>query len=412
MNLSRGVRAMKPSILVMAALAVLGAAAAASPPKADSAAIVQGNNCFAFDLFRRLRSEEGNLFFSPYSIWTALALTSAGARGETASEMAHALRFPPQSELQPSLAALMRQLNAGGAKPAYQLNVANALWAAKDFTFRPEFLRLARDSYGADARSLDFAADPDGARATINGWVAQQTADKIRDLLARGDLGPDTRLVLTNAIYFKGTWALPFPKDRTNDQPFRASGGSRPWVRLMSQTAPFGYAEIDDFQALELPYGGKGLALLVLLPKHDTLAGLEQQLSAGLIDEVVGKLWRQNVAVYLPRFKTTARFELADRLKEMGMRLAFNDRSDLSGLALSREDLKISKVIHQAFVDVNEEGTEAAAATGVTLLPTAAVGGSPPPIPVFRADHPFVYLIRDTRNSSVLFLGRLAKPTK
>jgi serpin B len=402
---------MKLSILVIAALGLLAAAAAASPPRADSAPVVRGNNRFAFDLYQRLRSDEGNLFFSPYSISTILALTSAGARGETADQMARVLHFPPQSQLHPSLAALTRQVNAGGAKKEYQLSAANALWAAKDFTFRPEFLGLARDGYGAEARNLDFAGDPEGARQTINARVEKETRDKIRDLIARGDIGPDTRLALTNAIYFKGKWGQPFKKDRTKDEPFRAAGGARPQVPLMSQGSRFGYAEADDFQALELPYAGKDLAMLVLLPKNDNLAGLEAQLSAEMIGDVVAKLTPQNVAVYLPRFKTTARFELGDRLKEMGMPLAFSDRADFSGLTLSREELKISKVIHKAFVDANEEGTEAAAATAVTVVPLAAAA-RPRPVPVFRADHPFVYLIRDTRNGSVLFLGRLADPTK
>ncbi len=402
---------MKLSILVIAAVALLAAAAAASPPRADYSAVVRGNNQFAFDLYQRLRSDKGNLFFSPYSISTILALTSAGARGETAEQMTHVLHFPPQAQLHPSLAALMRQVNAGGAKNEHQLSTANALWAAKDFTFRPEFLRLARDSYGAGARNLDFAADPEGARATINGWVEKETRDKIRDLIAQGDIRPDTRLVLTNAIYFKGKWGQPFKKDRTKDEPFRAAGGSRPKVPLMSQGSRFAYAETDDYQALQLPYGGKDLTMLVLLPKNDNLAALEGQLSAEMIDGVVGKLALQNVAVYLPRFKSTARFELGDRLKEMGMPLAFGDRADFSGLTLSREELKISKVIHKAFVDVNEEGTEAAAATAVTVVPAAAAA-RPRPVPVFRADHPFVYLIRDSRSGSVLFLGRLADPTK
>jgi serpin B len=401
---------MKLSIPGIAAVALLGASAAASPSRADSSPVVRGNNQFAFDLYQRLRSGEGNLFFSPYSISTILALTSAGARGETAAQMTRVLHFPPQAQLHPSLAALLRQVNAGGAKKEYQLSAANALWAAKDFSFRPEFLRLARDSYGAEARNLDFAADPEGARATINDWVEKETRDKIRDLIGRGDLRPDTRLVLTNAIYFKGKWGQPFKKDRTKDEPFRAAGGSRPRVPLMSQGARFGYAEADDFQALELPYGGKDLTMLVLLPKDDNLAGLEGQLSAVMIDGVVGKLTLENVAVYLPRFKTAARLELGDRLKEMGMPLAFSDRADFSGLTLSPEELKISEVIHKSFVDVNEEGTEAAAATGTRVR--AGARARPRPVPVFRADHPFVYLIRDTRNGSVLFLGRLADPTK
>ncbi len=403
---------MRLTMFVLPACLLFWAVAAAMPVKVDAVAVVKGNNRFAFELYHRLSGAEGNLFLSPYSISTALAMTSAGARGKTAEEMQEVFHFPPQAELHPAVAALRHEINGAAGKKKYQLSTANALWGAKGYAFRPEFLKLVKDDYGAELTDLDFAGDTEGARRTINTWVEKETQDKIKDLIARGVLSSDTRLVLTNAIYFKGMWEQPFRKDRTQDQPFRAAGGAKPKVPLMYQVAHFGYTETDDFQALQLPYAGKELALLVLLPKKDDLAGLEKRLSADLVAGVVAKLANEEVIVNLPRFKTTAEFELSDALKAMGMPLAFSNAADFSGMTASQqESLMLSKVIHKAFVDVNEEGTEAAAATAVIARPTAAVF-RPKPVPVFRADHPFVYLIRDVRNGSVLFLGRLADPTK
>jgi serpin B len=384
---------------------VPGAAEKVSPT------VIKGNNQFAFELYHRLNSGKENIFLSPYSISIALAMTSGGARGQTAAQMEAALHFPPPAELHSGLAALMNDISAGRREDEYQLNIANALWAAKGYPFRPEFLKIARDDYKAELSNLDFAGNAEGARQTINGWVDKETHGKIQDLIGQGALTAHTRLVLTNAIYFKGKWSAPFKKDVTRDEPFRAAAGGTPKVPLMNQTAVFGYAETDDFQALELAYAGKELATLVLLPKKDDLAGLEKKLTAEMVAGVVGKLTRQKVVVHLPRFKTTAKFELSPVLKEMGMPLAFSDQADFSGLTESQEPLQLGLVIHKAFVDVNEEGTEAAAATAVTVK-AASMPLRPKPVPVFRADHPFVYMIRDVRNGSVLFLGRLADPSR
>jgi serpin B len=390
--------------------APLCAAVAAGPVEKVSPAVVKGNNEFAFDLYHHLTDKPGNLFLSPYSISTALAMTSAGARGKTAEQMEAVLRFPPQAELHAAFATLINEINAPGANRGYQLSTANALWGAKGYPFRPEFLKLARDNYKAELTNLDFAGDPEGARQTINRWVEKETQDKIKDLIAQGVLTSATRLVLTNAIYFKGTWAAPFKKNLTRDEPFRTPGGAKPKVPLMNQTAEFGYMETDDFQALELPYAGKELATLVLLPKKDDVGGLEKKLSSRLVTDVVKKLVRQEVVVHLPRFKSTSEFELSAALSAMGMPLAFSRQADFSGLTDSQEPLQLGLVIHKAFVDVNEEGTEAAAATAVGVRATAMVV-RPKPTPVFRADRPFVYMIRDVRNGSVLFLGRLADPS-
>jgi serpin B len=368
---------------------------------------MRGNNQFALDVYRHLRQQPGNLFLSPFSISTALAMTSAGARGETAQQMADVLHFPPQEELHPAMASLMHAIKEGGAKNGYQLSTANALWGAKDCVFRPEFLRLTKQYYGADLRNLDFAGDSEGSRRIINEWVEKETRDKIRDLIPPKILRSDTRLVLTNAIYFKGTWAVQFKKERTRTEPFRVAGGGKVDTPLMHGIDQYSYAETDDLQALQLPYTGNDLALLVLLPKKDDLAGIERKLTIDSLEGVVSKLAQQKVVVSLPKFKTTAAFELVPVLKEMGMPSAFSGKADFSGM--TQEGVFLSNVIHKAFVDVNEEGTEAAAATAVIATRSAAPSK---PMPVFRADHPFIYLIRDLRSGAILFLGRLEDPTK
>jgi serpin B len=408
---ARGVDPMKIRFALPSVLSVVLVVTVFESAQADGTDVVKGNNQFAFELYRQLGEQKGNLFLSPYSISTALAMTSAGASGKTAEEMAKVLHFPPQDKLHPALAALRYELNGGSSKKNYQLSTANALWGAKGYPFRSEFLKLVRDNYGADLTNLDFIRDAEGARRTINAWVEKETQDKIKDLIAPGILNADTRLVLTNAIYFKSNWVLPFKKKRTKDEPFHLSDNATTKASLMNQTARFGYAETGHFQALELPYGGKQLAMLVLLPKKDDLAGLEGKLTSGLMAGIVSQLKQQKVVVTLPRFKVTAQFELSDVLGKMGMPSAFRFSHDFSGLTTARERLRISAVIHKAFVDVNEEGTEAAAATAVGIEKQSAERNLKP-LPVFRADHPFVYMIRDTRSGVVLFVGRLADPSK
>jgi len=375
--------------------------------EADVSAVVKGDNEFAFDLYGRLRHHDGNLFFSPNSISTALAMTYAGARGDTADEMARALHFTlPPEQLHPAFGALVRELNGAGRKRGYQLSVANALWGRKGYGFKDDFLRLARANYGGGLREVDFARNAEGARKEINSWVEKQTREKIKDLLKPSDVTPGTPLILTNAIYFKGDWLSPFKKEQTRDEPFAIGGGTRVTARMMHQTAKFRYHDSGTTQVLELPYAGKELSMVVLLPKAvEGLADLESSLTADRVAGWLSRLREQEVVVSLPRFQTTAEFRLRDQLSALGMRRAFTN-ADFSGIT-DKEGLSISDVIHKAFVDVNEEGTEAAAATAVISR-----GLSPSKQPVFRADHPFVFLIRDTRHGSVLFLGRVVNPTK
>ena len=397
------------------------------------AAVVRGDNEFAFDLYGRLRENQGNLFFSPSSISVALAMADAGARGETASEMAKALHFtlPPEA-LHAGFAALLKELNTESDKAGYQLKVANALWGQAGYGFTPDFLKLTQTSYGAWLYEVDFAA-AEQARQKINTWVEKQTQDKIKDLIKPGMLDSSTRLVLTNAIYFKGDWNSPFKKERTRTENFKVAetgtaGVSRgtqtnevvkveikvPRLRtvsvpMMAQTHEYRYLDGGEFQMVEMPYAGKELSMVVLLPKKtEGLPELEKTLTADNLAGWLGRLHQREIVLNLPRFKTTAELSLKDQLSALGMQQAFQaGKADFSGMNDGKEKLFLSAVVHKAFVDVNEEGTEAAAATG-GIMKALAVRIKP----VFRADHPFVFLIRDTRNGSVLFLGRILDPTK
>ncbi len=396
------------SLLLCALLAMVGPppATAADP----AAAVASDGNAFAFDLYARLRSAQpGNLFFSPQSISTALAMTYDGARGDTATEMARTLHFSlPQDQLPAAYAALLAKLQGPGGERPYRLSVANRLWGQRGTTFLEPFLTTTRKYYGAELGLVDFMKDAESARAEINGWVRKQTADKIGDLIPPGVLGPATRLVLANAIYFQGTWARQFAKSATHDQPFHAAADRTVTVPLMFGKVRAGYAAHADagLKVLELPYRGDDLTMLILLPDApDGLPALEGRLTAEAVGGWTGGLARKDVLVYLPRFSVESRFALAPTLGAMGMPLAFSDTADFSGMNGQR-DLSVSAVVHKARVDVDEEGTVAAAATGTVMALTAAREEPP----VFRADHPFVFLIRHNPTGAILFLGRVVDP--
>ena len=376
---------------------------------ADRTAVVEGNNAFAFALYGQLRNRNGNLFFSPESISTALAMAYAGARGGTASEMAKTLHFTlPQPQLNPAMGALLSDLNA--VHDGYQLTVTNALWAQQGYTFLDAFLQLLKTDYGAGLNQVDFKGATEAARLTINRWVEQKTQDKIKDLLQPGTLAPSTRLVLTNAIYFKGDWQTQFDKAHTRDEDFYPSQTQTKKVAFMHREDGLNYFDGGTFQLLELPYKNKELSLIVLLPKDRSgLPALEQSLTASNTQQWLSQVvQRDKVIVALPKFKSTQQFELGGTLGAMGMAQAFSGSADFSGMT-GKRDFAISEVIHKAYIDVNEEGTEAAAATAVGFRALAMRGPVEQP-PVFRADHPFIFLIRDNRSSSILFMGRMADP--
>jgi len=384
---------------------------AETPPLADRAAMVEGNNAFAIDLYGQLRTQSGNLFFSPDSISTALAMTYAGARGDTATEMAKTLHFtlPPQ-RLHPAMGGLLGDLNA--PHDGYKLRMANALWAQQGYTFLDDFLKLTNSDYGAGFKQVDFKDATEAARLTINQWVEQQTDDKIKDLLQPGVLSSSTRLVLTNAIYFKGDWQTQFDKAQTRDEDFHLSAAQNVKAPMMHREGGFNYFDGGTFQILEIPYKSAELSMIVLLPNDvGGMFALEQSLTAPNTRQWLGQLRPvPKVIMTLPKFKMTQQFELQDTLGAMGMTLAFDAHADLSGMTGNRE-FSISAAIHKAYIDVNEEGTEAAAATAVVMRLMMARMQQPAP-PVFRADHPFIFLIRDNRSGGILFMGRVTDPTR
>jgi serpin B len=384
---------------------------AETPPLADRAAVVEGNNAFAIDLYGQLGTQSGNLFFSPDSISTALAMTYAGARGNTATEMAKTLHFtlPPQ-RLHPAMGGLLGDLNA--PHDGYQLRAANALWAQKEYTFLDDYLKLIQGDYGAGFKEVDFKDATEATRLTINEWVERQTDDKIKDLLQPGVLSSRTRLVLTNAIYFKGDWQTQFDKAQTKDEDFHLSAVQNAKAPMMYREGGFNYFDGGTFQILEIPYKSADLSMIILLPKDvGGLFALEQSLTVPNAKQWLGQLRPvPKVILTLPKFKITRQFKLQDTLGAMGMTLAFDAHADFSGMTGSR-DFFISAAIHKAYIDVNEEGTEAAAATAVVMRSMMARMQQPAP-PVFRADHPFIFLIRDNRSGGILFMGRVADPTK
>jgi serpin B len=375
----------------------------------DWSEVVRGNNAFALDLYARLDQSAGNLFFSPYSISTALAMTYAGARGPTADEMARTLHFPmDQRRLHPAFAQLLREMDGTGKKRPFQLQVANALWGQENYGFLKPFLDLTRTHYGAGLREVDFAGATEKARQTINGWVEEQTKDKIKELLKPGILHSLTRLVLTNAIYFKAAWASPFSKGGTKEEDFRVTPRVHVKVPMMHLTENFHYFEDDTLQVLQLPYEGHAQSMLIFLPREEVnVLQVEKTLTENNLDPWLKKMKEHRVRVALPRFKVTHEFQLGKTLAGMGMPLAFSLKADFSGMTGAKE-LCIDEVVHQALVDVDEKGTEAAAATAVAI----AVKAVPPPQQVreFRADHPFMFAIRDHHTGSILFLGRVADP--
>lgn len=376
----------------------------------DKAAAVEGNNRFAFNLYSQVKQNDGNLFISPFSISTALAMTYAGAGGNTQTQMAKTLSFSlSQDHLHPAFLTLMQALQADAVKTGYELSIANALWGQKGQDFHKAFIDITRDFYTAGFKQVDFVKDTELTRQTINGWVEEKTKDKIKELIKPGILTGFTRMVLTNAIYFKGQWMSQFRKKSTRPEPFELMGGESVAVPMMNQSREFSYAENKTTQILEMPYKGANLSMVVLLPKGKKgIQDLEDSLNVDNLKDWLSVLREQEVVVFLPKFKMTSGFLLNEALKSLGMTDAFDaGLADFSGMTPNPAGLYISDVIHKAFVDVNEEGTEAAAATAVVMRVKAAF---PESMVVFRADHPFVFIIRDVRSGSILFIGRVMDP--
>ena len=326
--------------------------------------------------------------------------------------MAQTLHFLPQGRLHPAFNRLDLELAQRGKdakgkdSKGFRLNIANALWGQKGYRFLPEFLDLLAENYGSGLRLLDFAADPESSRVTINDWVSHQTEGRIKDLVPQGVIDTLTRLVLTNAIYFNAAWGAPFDKSQTQDGAFHLQNGSQVTVPMMKQTKSFGYAEGQGYQAVELPYDGGELSMVILLPKAGQFEAFEGSLDAGQVNSILKNLAQRQVALSLPRLKTESEFSLAETLAAMGMPVAFSSEADFSGMDGGR-NLFISDVVHKAFVSVDESGTEAAAATASVMGLTYAM----PEQPVeFTVDRPFIFLIRDIPTGAILFVGRIVNP--
>ena len=380
---------------------------------ADLGKLVTGNTAFAFNLYQKLPQEGGNLFFSPYSISLALAMTSAGARSTTEEQMAETLHFTTlgQDRLHPAFNALDLELASRGEDPAlkkedrFQLHIANALWGQDGYGFLPAFLDLLAENYGAELTQLDFIRQPEAARLTINDWVSDETDEKIKDLLPQGSIAPDTMLVLTNAIYFKGTWEYRFDKDSTIENGiFTLLDGSQVAVPMMRQTAHYGYAEGKGFKAVELPYVGDKLSMVILLPAADGFEEFSSELDVKQVAAVLQDITTDKlVRLTMPRFKYVSGFRLAETLGSLGMADAFTGAADFSGMDGSHS-LFIDEVFHKAFISVDENGTEAAAGTAVTMRKSADC--------TVVADHPFIFLIRDIETGAILFMGRVMDPSE
>lgn len=370
------------------------------------------SNSFATRLYDKLAGTHvgKNLFLSPFSIQVALAMTAVGAKDETRRVMADLIGAPESVEEQNRQYARLLKSLFGDEKRPIQLITANALWGQQGYHFKPAFQEAIAEFYDAALHVLDFRTKPDEAVKTINAWVSEKTRAKIKELLHRSLIDKDTCLILTNAIYFKGQWESEFNKTSTKDEDWHGQKASGK-VPMMHQKGGYLYYENDSFQALDLPYKGRQLSMLIVLPrKKDGLLALETQWAAGEPYRKVteGLDHEDSVLVSLPRFKMETEFELSRVLCAMHAELAFSDEADFTGIG--DEPLKISKVVHKAFVEVNEEGTEAAAATAVLMTRCAGLGGPARPPKVFKADHPFLFVIRDRKTNAVLFAGRVLDP--
>ncbi len=381
---------------------------------ADLNTLVSGDNAFAFDLFNQIANEPGNVFFSPYSISLALAMVYGGAGGDTEAQIAQSMHYTlPQDQLHSAFNKLALELGqrskAAGipADKAFNLHVANAIWGQDGFPFLAGYLNLLAANYGAGMHLLNFSKDPEAARQAINDWVSQQTEKRITDIIPQGAIDPLTRLVLSNAIYFKADWASEFDKSSTSNGPFNLLDGSQVTVPMMSQLAQFRYMEENGLQALELPYAGGQLSMLILLPEKGDFNDVQSSLNANTLDAVVSGLQSKQVDLILPKFKFEYFLSLKESLMKMGMADAFdNTKADFSGMD-GKQDLYISAALHKAFVSVDEAGTEAAAATIVIMREGMAGPVSPME---FKVDRPFFFLIRDNPTGTILFLGRVVNP--
>jgi len=372
--------------------------------------LAESNNHFAIDLFKQIQSRTDNLVYSPYSISTVLAMTYSGASGKTAEQMSEVLYFPPPGELERASWDLKNHILSNDTLSGTEISLANAIWAQENFNFLTDYTDRIKKWYDAPLTEMDFTQEDsrEESRMKINNWVEKNTREKIKDLISPGVLDANTRMVLTNAIYFNGKWKSPFNKNMTATRIFHVSSQESVKTDFMRHTTTFAYYEDEEIQALRLPYRGERLSMTILLPKSvDGWKLLSQVLNKDKLDRVESHFAETEVTVSLPKFTFESKFNLSEELSGMGMDQAFNMVADFSGMT-DEKNLFIDEVIHQAFIEVSESGTEAAAATAAIIR----LKGAPTEQPVrFNADHPFLYLIRDEHTGCIIFMGRLVKPS-
>lgn len=373
---------------------------------------VSAVNAFAIDVYRELAAGSDNIFFSPYSISSALAMTYAGARGDTAAEMAKALHFTENTpDIHAAMNSLQRRFNSIPEESG-TFSVANRLWLDKSEKLIPDYEALVVENYGAGVEPVDFKGAAESARMEINDWVAEKTRDKIKHLLHQGDVTRDTNLILVNAVYFNSVWARPFDKKNTREEPFRTGKDEQHNVPMMRQKGHYLYGENQDAQWINVPYKIPGYSMLILLPRENEsftqMEDFERKLTVETLSLWISDMSGREVELIMPKFKDERRYPLTELLNKLGMNLAFTNDADFTGMVKdARKDgqvVKIDSVIHQAFIELDEERTEAAAATAVVMMKAMAL--PPQEHIVFRADHPFIYCLVDDLGT-VLFMGRI-----
>jgi serpin B len=400
-------------LVIVSTLALFRNADAENGPPAHTTFVSEGNNRLAIDLYANLAKSDGNLFMSPYSVSVSLAMTYTGARGNTAAEMREVMYVTvDDDQLLTGFEWIINNTNRRGSAGDFRLAVANSLWGQIGVDFTDEFLGDNQRYYGSEIQQVDFASDPETARMIINKWVEEQTENRIRDLIYEGLLTPTTRLVLANAIYFKGVWQYQFVEDDTKEGNFTLSDGVQISVPLMQQVETFGYYEQDGFQALSMRYLRSRLRMAVFLPrKTGGIKNFEQSITYDNLDLWLRSLESslERVDVTFPRFKVADSFSLSQTLQSLGMADAFDEtQADFSGMTGNR-NFCVDEIVHKTFIDVDEVGTEAAASTAAAIKMTMAPNETGEPV-VFRADHPFFFVIEDPETKTVLFMGRVSNP--
>ncbi len=369
--------------------------------------IVNVNNQFALDLYSELsKTEEGNIFYSPYSLFSALAMTYEGANAQTAEEIKSVLHFPDYNVLRPNFAALYNTINTH--EGSFELSTANALWVQQDYQLLDDYLTAIKNYYGGNAANLDFEREPEKSRQIINDFIEERTNNKIKNLLPRGSLDNSTRVILTNAIYFKGYWEWKFKRINTRKRDFKTPTGVKKVLMMYmeSDKAKFNYAETSDLQILELPYKNDKLSMLILLPKED-IESIEP-LTIEKLSEYKNLMKKIRLdEIYIPKFEVNTGYSMKKLLKSLGISTPFSPEEANFSRMTEKEDLFIFDMFHKAYVKVDEQGTEAAAATAISFTFTSAAHHR-----IFKADHPFIFIIQEKDTGAILFMGRIMDPSE